>query len=306
MAVDGCKHHANRRVWEARSREWSDATEKRGLWREAVQRPEAVLGKCELDFLSDLKGLEVAVLGSGDNQNAFAFAGMGARVTSVDVAQGQLDAARRRADSLGLSMTFVKADVTHLEALADESFDVVYTGGHVAVWVSDLYRYYGEALRILRRDGRFLVNEYHPVRRIWRDRSDRLEVERSYFDRAVQMYETNASLFNSGPGLFLSYEFHYTIADFIKAIGAAGGQIHAFEEWSDHQEGWEGAPLKGLPHWLMLGAVKIGACTTPSPQSTSATVRHNRGIFSPFLKQAFRLLHSGYPDALRSTFRANW
>ena len=91
------------------------------------------------------------MLGSGDNQVVFALAGMGAAVTSVDISE--IEAARSRAAALGLQIEFVQADVVDLSGLGDATFDAVYTGGHVAVCVSDLRRYYGEAARILKSDG---------------------------------------------------------------------------------------------------------------------------------------------------------
>ena len=36
-----------------------------------------------------------------------------------------------------------RADVTDLSALAAGSFDMVYVGGHVAVWESGLRKFYG-------------------------------------------------------------------------------------------------------------------------------------------------------------------
>jgi len=119
-----------------------------------------------LEYLDGLSGTRVCVLGSGDNQVVFALAGLGAAVTSVDISQNQLDIAMKRSDELGLMVSFVRADVTDLSSLATASFDVVYTGGHVAVWVADLAKYYSEAARILRPNGLYVVNEYHPFRRI--------------------------------------------------------------------------------------------------------------------------------------------
>jgi ubiquinone/menaquinone biosynthesis C-methylase UbiE len=61
--------------------------------------------------------------------------------------------ARSHAAALGLQIEFIQADVVDLSGQGDATFDAVYTGGHVAVWVSDLRRSYGEAARILKSDG---------------------------------------------------------------------------------------------------------------------------------------------------------
>lgn len=92
--------------------------------------------------MGDIAGKRVCVLGSGDNQVACALAGMEARVASVDISQRQLDVAKRRAEELRLPMSFLRADVTDLSKIGSAVFDAVYTGGHVAVWVSDLNAYY--------------------------------------------------------------------------------------------------------------------------------------------------------------------
>ena len=129
--------------------------------------PSLALHSTELKWLGDIAGRSVAVLGSGDNQVVFALSGLGAKVTSVDISGQQIEVARSRAAALGLTVDFVQADVVDLSSLGDAAFDVVYTGGHVAVWVSDLRRFYGEAARILKPDGLLIVSEYHPFRRVW-------------------------------------------------------------------------------------------------------------------------------------------
>ena len=43
----------------------------------------------------------------------------------------------------------MQADVTDLSVLADDSFGLVYTGGHVSVWVADIQQCYAEAGRIV-------------------------------------------------------------------------------------------------------------------------------------------------------------
>jgi 2-polyprenyl-3-methyl-5-hydroxy-6-metoxy-1,4-benzoquinol methylase len=62
-------------------------------------------------YAGPLSGKQVCVLASGDNYAAFALAGSGAKVTSVDISPHQLQIAAERAHSLGLTIRFVQADV---------------------------------------------------------------------------------------------------------------------------------------------------------------------------------------------------
>src|SRR5207247_10014977 len=135
-----------------------------GIWKNCPLSPSVGPDAAELKWLRDVGGKSIAVLGSGDNQVVFALSGMGAKVTSIDISEPQLEVARKRAAVLGLNVKFVRSDVVDLSCLGDATFDLVYTGGHVAVWVSDLQRYYGEAARILKPDGLLIVSEYHPFR----------------------------------------------------------------------------------------------------------------------------------------------
>ncbi|MDQ2730882.1 MAG: class I SAM-dependent methyltransferase [Armatimonadota bacterium] len=162
-------HEATRQQWDDRSRQWEERGDRCGLWQRCAVDPGLVLIPQELQFLKGIAGKKVCVLGSGDNQVVFALAGLGATVTSVDISEAQLAVARKRAAKLNLCVTFLRADVTDLRELPNDGFDLVYTGGHVAVWVSNLEPYYREAVRILKPGGLFMVNEYHPFRRLWQD-----------------------------------------------------------------------------------------------------------------------------------------
>ena len=249
-------HEANRRGWDAASPRWQAGIDADGAWRRCHVEPGLALDEQELEYLRDVAGKEVCVLGSGDNMVVFALAGMGARVTSVDISQKQLEIAAGRAGELGLDIAFARADVTDLSAFADERFDLVYTGGHVAVWVSDLRTYYSEAVRILKSGGRFVVNEYHPFRRVWREQSKRLEVDRGYFDRGPYRYDRSEEVPGAAAGSLPSFEFHWTVGDFVTAMLDAGCELVALREWDDQPQRWEDAPLGGLPGCLLAVARK--------------------------------------------------
>ena len=196
------------------------------------------------------------MLGSGDNQVVFALAGLGALVTSVDISQNQLQVAQERSGELGLSVEFVQADVTDLSALTSNSFDVIYTGGHVAVWVTDLFKYYAEAARILAPNGLLVISEYHPFRRIWQESKTTLSVKSRYLDRGPFEYDYTDNVLSREIGSFKSYEYHWTVADYVNSVISSGCRILFVDEFGEYVGDWEGAPLDGLPEFLLIVARK--------------------------------------------------
>ena len=263
-------HEANRKGWDAVSVQWQAEIDTRVDWRSIPDDIRIALDDVELKYLGDVSGRSACVLGSGDNLVAFALAAAGARVTSVDISKVQLDIAARRADELGLSIVFHQADVADLGGLCvsigpdspggpsgpggppDDGFDIVYTGGHVAIWVADLWRYYSEGIRILKPGGLFMVNEYHPFRRLWKHSAGPLKQEYPYFDRGPFTYDRSEELpGDSGP--LPSYEFHWTVSDMTRALLEGGCELLAMEEYGDGRQPWEGdAPLENMPANLVL------------------------------------------------------
>lgn len=252
-------HAANKKRWEAAARQWGEHADNRGIWRRCAREPGLVLCAKELEFLGDVLGQRICILGSGDNQVAFALAGLGALVTSVDISQNQLDIAEARSVSLGLDICFLRADVTDLSCIETGAFDVVYTGGHVAVWVADLATYYSEAVRILRPKGLFIVNEYHPFRRIWQESKDSMIVETGYFESGPFAHDFDDDVLRRVKGELRCYEFHWTIADYLNAVLKAGASLLFLDEFGETVSDWEGAPMDGLPEFLLIIARKSRA-----------------------------------------------
>lgn len=146
----------------------------------------------------------------------------------------------------------MRADVVELSSLRDAAYDVVYTGGHVAVWVSDLRRCYQEAARVLKPDGLLLVSEYHPFRCVWKKSPSSPELGFNYLDRGPHRSEVGPDVLYPAPGELEQFEFHWTVAGYISAILSSGCRLVHAEEFGDAGVQWEGAPVAGLPEWLLL------------------------------------------------------
>lgn len=238
-------HEANRAKWDAATGRWKEQEDARGAWRRAHVEPDLVLLPAERPFLADVAGKEACVLGSGDQEVVFALVGLGARVTSVDISERRLEVAAERAAELGLEVEFLRADVTDLSAIPDGRFDLVYTGGHVAIWVSDIGRCYAEAARILRPGGRFVVNEYHPFRRIWPEEGGHLP-HYAYLRRGPYECEDDG---------LPQFEYHWTVADHVQAVVDGGCRLVHVEEHEDRidDEDWMEVDLNGLlPAYLLI------------------------------------------------------
>ena len=80
-------HEATRAMWNAQAEAWREKADERGVWQRCHRDATLALSPAELVFLSNVEGKDVCVLGSGDNEVVFALAGLGAKVTSVDISE---------------------------------------------------------------------------------------------------------------------------------------------------------------------------------------------------------------------------
>jgi SAM-dependent methyltransferase len=213
-------HEGNRACWNGWAKWWSQRRDKVGVWDRCHREPHLVLSPGELELIGDIRDKNVCVLASGDNEVAFALAGMGARVTSVDISENQLSIAAKRARHLGVEITFLRADVTDLSEVPDATFHVVHTGGGVGCWISDLRKYYAEAARILKAGGLFVVNEFHPFSVLF-SHEEPWPLE-DYSDRGPFTYTSNEGF----PGT----EHHWTVADRIQAMLDVGCELLRVKE----------------------------------------------------------------------------
>ncbi|MDR1463972.1 MAG: class I SAM-dependent methyltransferase [Oscillospiraceae bacterium] len=167
----------------------------------------------------DLRGKRVLVPSSGDNLAAFGFHLLGAKVTSADLAEKQLENAARIADAHGWDMEFRQADSMTLDGLPDGTYDLIHTSNGAHVWISDLGQMYHSFHRALRPGGAYVFFDTHPFNRPFDDHGKRLKVVRPY--AATQP-------FHDPP------EYPWRVEDILRALLGAG---FALRDYRDIQSG---------------------------------------------------------------------
>ncbi|WP_028551508.1 class I SAM-dependent methyltransferase [Paenibacillus sp. UNC451MF] len=86
----------------------------------------------------DLHGKRICVPSSGDNHAVFAFHLMGAKVTSCDISERQLENSANIAHKHGWDIEFICDDTMKLDKIDSGKYDFVYTSNGVHVWINNL------------------------------------------------------------------------------------------------------------------------------------------------------------------------
>lgn len=114
----------------------------------------------ELVPFEEFAGRKVLEVGCGLGADGSRFAAAGADYTGIDLTPAAVAAARRHFEVLGLSGAFLIQNAQRMDALADASFDAVYSHG-VLHHTPDLDGALAEVARVLRPGGRLILMVYH-------------------------------------------------------------------------------------------------------------------------------------------------
>lgn len=114
-----------------------------------------------ISILLDVEGKDVLCLASGGGQQSAIFALLGANVTVVDIAEGQLKGDKKAAEHYGYKVKVIQGDMSDLSMLKDNSFDIVYQAPSMG-YVPDVKKVYSQVARVLRSGGRYRADAHNP------------------------------------------------------------------------------------------------------------------------------------------------
>lgn len=124
--------------------------------------PDSLSEMYPANVLADVEGKDVLCLAAGGGQQSSVFGLLGARVTAVDLTEGQLVADRKAAEHYGYKITTLRGDMRDLSGLPTESFDLVYHGPSMG-YIPDVRQVYSEVARVLRGGGLYRMDFQEPA-----------------------------------------------------------------------------------------------------------------------------------------------
>jgi len=129
---------------------------------ELESAPEVLECMWPAEVLAGVKGKDVLCLAGGGGQQSAVLGLLGARVTVVDLCQGQLDGDIRAATHYGYDVSTIQADMRDLSCIPADSLDLVYQAESMA-YVPDAREVYAGVARAVRAGGLYRVSFCNPV-----------------------------------------------------------------------------------------------------------------------------------------------
>ncbi|MCL6465544.1 MAG: methyltransferase domain-containing protein [candidate division WOR-3 bacterium] len=235
---------------------WERNPDDSDIWRRVVVMPSLALNQAEMEFLGPIAGKRVCVIGTGDGMAPLALAAMGAKVRLIDPSNSGLDVVMVRAQIVGVELDYQEAELTNLSSLGENVCEIAYAA-QVAGLIEDLGTFYQAVFSILEPGGRLVVNEYHPIRRIWKQEPGPPRLAFSYFERRRPRGEEDFEEGFATPGkAFGRYNYHWTVSDHFYFLSQAGFKVVGLEEVGDVRQHWEMPNLSGMPEQLVIAADK--------------------------------------------------
>jgi SAM-dependent methyltransferase len=207
---------------------------------ELASPPEPLPEMYPLSVLAGVEGTDVLCLASGGGQQSAVFGLLGACVTVVDLADGQLQGDRQAAAHYGYPVTTVQGDMRDLSLLGEASFDLVYQAPSLS-YVPDVRVVYAQVARVLRAGGTYRVEFSNPATQFvdpdtWDGQGYRIAVP--YAVRQIEKEGREA------------FDFRHFLKDIFNGLLAAGFCIREVEEAPYHLQQDPQAPPGSWEHWL--------------------------------------------------------
>ncbi|MDO6427941.1 class I SAM-dependent methyltransferase [Thalassotalea sp. 1_MG-2023] len=182
------------------------------------------LNKIELNQVGDVKGKTLLHLQCHFGLDTLSWARKGASVTGVDLSVEAIAQANKLKNKLGLTATFIAADLYQFSDDNAKQYDIVYTSYGALCWLPDIDRWAQTVAKALLPGGELHLIEFHPA--------IDLLTGYSYFssvDPDVEVEETYTE--NSDGAKSTIVTWPHSLADVITALISVGLYIEQVNEF---------------------------------------------------------------------------
>ena len=201
----------------------------------------------ELSLLVDIAGKEILHLQCNCGQDSLSIAQhLGAIVTGVDISDEAIRFARQLSQDSGINASFIRADVYDFFSDESQRYDIVFSSYGVHCWLSDLAAWGRGIAGCLKRGGRFVLVDFHPVFAMldeeWQLSHDYMGGICHEFESGVGDYvaltgaaaevDTLLSGVSDFHNPFPGVEYQWGIAEIMSALIDAGLSLSHLEEYN--------------------------------------------------------------------------
>jgi len=192
-----------------------------------------------LRILNAGEGMKVLDLACGEGYFARLIRQTGADVTGTDIADKLIQKARKESPDI----QFITTNAENVSFAEKNSYDAI-----VCVLALQNMEYletvFKECARILKREGRLIFVLNHPAFRIPKRSSwgwdDETKTQYRRLDAYLSMSREKIDMSPSQGGKEVTWSFHRSLQDYMKALSAAGFAITRMEEWISHKKSEKG------------------------------------------------------------------
>ena len=145
------------------------------------------LNSIELKELGDIKGKSILHLQCHFGQDTISLANLGAKVTGIDFSEIAIEKAKELNKKLNTNCDFICCNIYDLKNHLNKKFDIVFTSYGTIGWLPDINKWADIVSYFLKKNGKFLIVEFHPF--IWIFDNNFKKIEYSYFHTKAPIKE---------------------------------------------------------------------------------------------------------------------
>lgn len=170
----------NKRLWET----WTSFHYESAFYDiDGFKKGKDTLASLELEVLGEVQGKSILHLQCHMGLDTLSLARRGALPVGVDISEKSIQSARDLAEELNLEAKFIACNLYDLPKTLEQQFDIVFTSYGTIYWIPDLKSWSEIIFRYLKPGGMFLIVEFHPFMRIFKDSGENWEPSFPYFHK---------------------------------------------------------------------------------------------------------------------------